>query len=75
MSNDNDFAAVSNTNHITVEIEDIASSTARKQVERDELDQQVNEFLSSGGEINVVGPNVLADPPKKPTSNYGSQPI
>ncbi|MCV6613576.1 MAG: hypothetical protein OIF35_01280 [Cellvibrionaceae bacterium] len=42
---------------------------------RDELERQVEQFLQQGGEIKKIEPNVMADPPKKPTSNYGSRPI
>jgi len=42
---------------------------------RSELDRQVQEFLSQGGEIQDIAPNVMADPPKKPQNNYGSRPI
>ncbi|GAA6151622.1 hypothetical protein [Pseudoteredinibacter isoporae] len=42
---------------------------------REELDRQVQEFLLQGGKIQDVAPNVMADPPKKPQSNYGSRPI
>jgi len=46
---------------------------------RDELSNQIEAFLSSGGRISEVPPevppNVMADPPRKPTSNYGSRPI
>lgn len=46
-----------------------------KERERSELQRQVDEFLSKGGEIKKIDANVSADPPKKPTSNYGSRPI
>lgn len=42
---------------------------------RTELDRQVQDFLSGGGEIQDIEPNVMADPPKKPQNNYGSRPI
>lgn len=42
---------------------------------RSELDRQVQEYLSQGGEIQDIAPNVMADPPKKPQNNYGSRPI
>lgn len=51
------------------------SNANSKEEERQELDAQIEAFLASGGKIDYVEPNVLADPPKKPTSNYGSQPI
>lgn len=51
------------------------SDLQEKEAERDELNSQIEQFLASGGTIDYVEPNVMADPPKKPTSNYGSQPI
>jgi hypothetical protein len=42
---------------------------------RSQLCDDVEAFLKSGGKIVEVEPNVLADPPKKPVSNYGSRPI
>ena len=69
------FNDVLNTADITVNIDALESTANRKNAERDELNKQVEAFLSSGGKIDIIEPNVLADPPKKPTSNYGSQPI
>ncbi|MBX2808781.1 MAG: hypothetical protein KTR20_09140 [Cellvibrionaceae bacterium] len=54
---------------------DTLSDLLTKEAEREELKRQMDAFFSDGGKINYVAPNVLADPPKKPTSNYGSQPI
>ncbi|MEO0444400.1 MAG: hypothetical protein AAFZ92_11805 [Pseudomonadota bacterium] len=60
---------------MVVNLEGLEPSSLSKQVERDEISQQIEAFLAAGGKIDYVEPNVLADPPKKPTSNYGSQPI
>lgn len=46
-----------------------------KAKERESLMSDVERFLASGGQIEYVDPNVMTDPPKKPVSNYGSQPI
>ncbi len=35
----------------------------------------VEDFLAGGGAIREIAPNIVADPPKKPQSNYGGQPI
>jgi hypothetical protein len=35
----------------------------------------MEEFLARGGQVQEVEPNVVADPPKKPDSKYGSRPI
>ena len=39
------------------------------------LARAMEEFLARGGKVQEVEPNVVADPPKKPDSKYGSRPI
>lgn len=73
--NEVEFNDVVDAADIHVDIDALESDALRKKAERDELSQQIEAFLNSGGRINVIEPNVLADPPKKPVSNYGSQPI
>ena len=46
-----------------------------KELERQKLQSQIEEFLSRGGEIDKIEANVVVDPPKKPESNYGGQPL
>jgi hypothetical protein len=50
-------------------------SIASRQKARDQLEEQIAEFLARGGKIAEVAPNVTADPPKKPTPDYGGRPI
>lgn len=50
-------------------------TVSSRQALRDEMDRQIQEFLSRGGKIQEVDPNVTADPPRKPESDYGSRPI
>lgn len=50
-------------------------SVKSREATRAALNAQIEEFLSRGGRINQVDNNVTADPPRKPTSNYGSRPI
>lgn len=57
-----------------VEVDEMPSVEA-KQKERDALAQAMEEFLARGGKVQEVEPNVVADPPKKPDSKYGSRPI
>jgi hypothetical protein len=54
--------------------EDLPSIEA-KQSERDALAKAMEEFLARGGKVQEIDPNVVADPPKKPDSKYGSRPI
>ncbi|MDX5372792.1 MAG: hypothetical protein LPK18_10190 [Pseudomonadaceae bacterium] len=56
------------------EVEELPSVEA-KQKERDALARAMEEFLSRGGKVQEIEPNVVADPPKKPDSKYGSRPI
>lgn len=42
---------------------------------RKQLDDDISRYLQQGGEIETVEKNVMADPPRKPVSNYGSRPI
>ncbi|MGH1471954.1 MAG: hypothetical protein ACRBCS_12215 [Cellvibrionaceae bacterium] len=48
--------------------------TSRARI-RQELTDQMEAFLATGGQIANVANGITADPPKKPTSNYGSRPI
>jgi hypothetical protein len=50
-------------------------TVASRQAVRDEMERQVAEFLARGGRIQQIDPNVTADPPRKPDSEYGSRPI
>ena len=56
------------------DVDSANSATAHKQ-SRDEMAAEVEAYLAKGGEIEVIEPNVMADPPRKPQSNYGSRPI
>ncbi len=51
------------------------SSLAARNKVRESMQSEIEAFLAKGGKIQQVGDNVMADPPKKPTSNYGSRPI
>ncbi|TBU71548.1 hypothetical protein DNK06_01480 [Pseudomonas daroniae] len=57
-----------------VEVDELPSVEA-KQKERDALARAMEEFLTRGGKVQEVEPNVVSDPPKKPDSKYGSRPI
>ncbi len=46
-----------------------------KEQERLRLQNQIEEFLAGGGKIDEIEANITADPPQKPSSNYGSRPI
>lgn len=51
------------------------SSLAARNKVREAMQSEIDAFLAKGGKIQQVDDNVMADPPKKPTSNYGSRPI
>lgn len=50
-------------------------SVEAKQREREALERAMQEFLARGGKVQEIDANVVADPPKKPDSKYGSRPI
>ena len=52
-----------------------ARSVASQQSLREQMAREVEEFLARGGRINVIEPTVSADPPVRPSSDYGSLPI
>ena len=47
---------------------------ARKKA-REHLTRDMEEFMKRGGEIRQIADNVRADPPRKPSTDYGSSPI
>ncbi len=70
-----DFVSASDADPIEVELMVNHSAMSDKIAERERLNAAVEAFLSSGGTISEVEPNVMADPPKKPENKYGSHPI
>ncbi len=50
-------------------------SMAMREQMRQQLQDEVEAFLSKGGKIDYIEPNVSADPPQKPQNNYCSRPI
>ena len=50
-------------------------TVASRQAQRNEMEDQIAAFLAKGGKIAQIEPNVTADPPRKPDSDYGSRPI
>jgi hypothetical protein len=50
-------------------------TVASRQKLREQMAQEIEEFLARGGKINQIEPNVTADPPRKPDTDYGSRPI
>lgn len=54
--------------------DDSGASIMRESL-RLQLQSDVEAFLARGGSISEIPANVVSDPPKKPQSNYGGQPI
>lgn len=50
------------------------SVTSRTRL-RSQVEEDIARFLMQGGAINQIAPDVTADPPRKPESNYGSRAI
>lgn len=65
-----DLSAVG-SNEETAESRTIAS---RSKI-RDKVAEDIAAFLSQGGAIDEIAPDVTADPPRKPESNYGARAI
>lgn len=58
------------------DLEDAETLTvSSKEALRRQLEEEMQRFLAQGGRITEVPPDVTADPPQKPVSNYGSKPI
>lgn len=70
-----DIHSESELNDQVMSAADSAVIIAEKEHERRQLQADIEAFLSSGGSITSVETNVVADPPKRPQSSYGSQPI
>lgn len=64
--NDEDLAAAAASTN---------SSLAARNKVRESMAADVEAFLARGGQIQQIDDNVMSDPPRKPTSNYGSRPI
>lgn len=61
---------------VSIESYDLASpSLTAKEMERKRIQSEVEEFLSRGGQITQVESRVMTDPPKRPVTDYGGQPI
>lgn len=74
---DDDVTSLEDDGYVAVEnsIDDDQGSISARQAIRDKLQNDIEAFLASGGRINEIPPNVVSDPPRKPESNYGGQPI
>lgn len=58
------------------ELEEAETLTvSSKEALRRQLEEEMARFLAQGGKIKEIPPDVTADPPQKPVSNYGSKPI
>jgi hypothetical protein len=77
MSEDNavEFPDTGTVDQIETELLMSHSSMLEKLEERERLNSEIEMFLSGGGEINQIDPNIMADPPKRPENKYGSHPI
>lgn len=53
---------------------DLESPNAKDKI-RSQLQDDIAAFLQNGGKVQLIDQDVRADPPKKPSSAYGSNPI
>lgn len=74
---ENDGADVSDESYTSISAlaESDGASAIERERARKQLESDIEAFLASGGKIQSIDNNVMADPPKKPQSNYGGQPI
>lgn len=72
--NSDELSFSSSSKAPTVEVIEDFSIASRQRI-RDEIDDQVAQFLARGGKINEIPANVTADPPKKTSPDYGGRPI
>lgn len=52
-----------------------ARSVSSRQHIRSRLDADIQNFIARGGAISEVPALTMADPPRRPVSDYGSRPI
>lgn len=55
--------------------DEVTGSEAARNALRESMAADVAAFLARGGSIQQVDDNVMADPPRKPQTSYGSRPI
>lgn len=68
-------SATEATLEANIEAPSIETSLNAKEAERLRIHEEVQAFLKQGGKIDRISSDIVADPPKKPESNYGGQPI
>ncbi|MAK92192.1 MAG: hypothetical protein CMI08_18015 [Oceanospirillaceae bacterium] len=75
-NNSNDNSDDSDSKEEDLVAADISHTSleARNKI-RESMAAEVEAFLSRGGQIQQIDDNVMADPPRKPQTNYGSRPI
>ncbi len=76
---DDEHENISNSEEIAPAVSsddvDIDMNASAKDAERKLIQAEIEAFLQQGGRITQVGTDVMKDPPKRPESNYGGQPI
>ena len=74
LPNSDDASYSGSSKPAAAEVVEDFSIVSRQKI-RDELEEQMAAFLARGGKIAEVPANVTADPPKKPSPDYGGRPI
>ncbi len=75
MSEDTDFIGEFESEDYDFEVNAEAASLRSNERIREQMANDVAAFLAQGGKIKEVEQGFQADPPRKPESKYGSQPI
>jgi len=69
-----DFSDLADENEIaSVSLQ--AESLTMKKMIRDQLQNDIEAYLQSGGVVKNIADNVRADPPRKPDLSYGGGPL
>lgn len=77
MTFDAGFSAPSTAAEDAVSIQEThdARSVSSRQHIRSQLEADIQSFIAKGGAIAEVPALTMADPPRRPVSDYGSRPI
>ena len=76
MSNKNDSYTDNNDSSNVITFDDGRDrSLSSRDAERRKLEEDMERFLSGGGQIKQIDKDVRMDPPRKPETSYGSRPI
>tara|TARA_B110000967_G_C18605798_1_gene421504 strand:+ start:253 stop:450 length:198 start_codon:yes stop_codon:yes gene_type:complete len=65
---------MTNVNTVVQTEDDVRTIEAKNSIQN-QLESDMAAFLSKGGLVEEVDANITSDPPSRPASKYGGQPI